>query len=521
MSRPREASSAGENDAALPVEALFTVAGGAAVVVAATVSGMLLMLAGRGLFTRAFEPGEYGLFSLAFTVTSILTVVATLGLRNGIPRQVAFHNSHASEAGLTPASIITWGFLATLLASGVVCVVLWLGAPFLAHLFGHPEYTIAFRVAAVSVPGLALIRSSTAVYRGFNRTRERVVFQELLQKGSFPLLLSIVVYSQAGLVAALLAFPTSLFLTAVAYSVYTLRFDPGAFREKVVTSIGRPSDGYELLAFSFPLLFASLLIQIMTWTDILMLGYFKTATEVGIYDAVRPLVELMAVIWGGMIFLYTPIASGLTAEEAMESIRRVYFALTKWFASLTFPFAITFLLFPDLVLRATFGAEYAVGAVALQVLAVAFFLGHVMGPNGATLTALGHTRVLMWANLVAAIANIILNVWLIPAHGIVGAALATATALVVRNLIRVGIVYVVSGAHSFQRPMLVPMGITVVAGIGTHVFVSPLITSPLQLLPVVVALLVVYGASLVSLGFVSEADRALLAWAGEQLPLQR
>jgi len=89
------------------VDALFKIVGGAAVVGPGTVIGTGLMLAGRGVFTRSFAPDEYGLFSLAFTVTSILTVGAMLGLRNGIPRQIAYHGSKDSDSSLVPGSIVT------------------------------------------------------------------------------------------------------------------------------------------------------------------------------------------------------------------------------------------------------------------------------------------------------------------------------------------------------------------------------------------------------------------------------
>lgn len=468
------------------------------------------MLAGRGVFTRSFAPEEYGLFSLAFTVTSILSVGAILGLRNGIPRQIAYHGSASSHTSLTPASIVTWGLLATVIASTVIGAGLFVVAEQLAVLFGHPEYALAFRIAAVSLPGFAIVKACTAVFRGFSRAKERVFFQELLQKGTFPLLLVIVVYWQSGLSAALLAFPASLTLTAIAYLCYVFYTNPGEFLGSVTSSLGQPGDGYRLLAFSFPLLFASLMTQIMTWTDILMLGYFKTAGEVGIYDAVRPLVQLIKIIWSSMVFLYTPVVSEFHAQKAMENIRWVYFILTKWFASITFPIALTFLLFPEIVLAVVFGPEYTAGADALRLLAVAFFLSNAMGPNGATLTALGRTRVLMWANLVATIINVTINLWLIPPYGILGAAAATAVALVTRNFIRVSILYSASGIHSFKPPMVVPMAITTVLGGVGYYLGGHVIHAPFHLLSVVAGILVVYGGSMVALGYVDTADRRLL-----------
>lgn len=497
----------GEDDV---VESLFEVTGGAAVVVVGMLAGMALLLAGRGLFTRAFTPDQYGLFSLAFTVASILTVLATLGMWNGVARQVAFHGSEESDSELTPASIVTWGLLTAAVGSAAVGIVLYGVADPLARLFGTDAYALSFRVAALTIPGMAIVRVCTAVFRGFSRTGERVVFQDLLGKGLFPVLLGGAVAFGLGFEPALLSLPASLGLTAVAYVAYVVYADPAGFRSAAVDALRRPSDGSRLLAFSIPLLFASLLIQLMSWTDILMLGYFKTAADVGVYDAVRPLVRVVSIIWGSMIFMYTPAVSEFDAADDDGAVRRLYFSLTKWFASVTFPVVLTFLLFPGLVLSTVFGPEYVAGATALQVLAVAFFLGNVMGPNGATLTALGHTRAVMWANLVAAAANVALNVYLIPRYALVGAAAATAAALVARNVIRVAIVYRVSGAHSLRRPLLVPMTITLVAVLAADAVAGHLVTRPLHLLPALAGGLAVYLAALVGLDYVAPPDRRLV-----------
>jgi hypothetical protein len=50
----------------------------------------------------------------------------------------------------------------------------------------------------------------------------------------------------------------------------------------------------ELFTYSFPLLFAGIagLVMGWTWTDTLMLGYFTSSTNVGIYNAALPTAQL-------------------------------------------------------------------------------------------------------------------------------------------------------------------------------------------------------------------------------------
>jgi len=48
----------------------------------------------------------------------------------------------------------------------------------------------------------------------------------------------------------------------------------------------------KLLSFSVPLLAVSMLMMVMSWTDTLMLGYFKSPDVVGLYNAALPLANL-------------------------------------------------------------------------------------------------------------------------------------------------------------------------------------------------------------------------------------
>lgn len=112
---------------------------------------------------------------------------------------------------------------------------------------------------------------------------------------------------------ALAVYPVLLVVTASGYVGYLLWRNPVGFRDEVGAALAKRAVGTDLLRFSAPLLLSSLLLRVMTWTDVLMLSYFTTPTIVGFYDAVRPLVRIITIIWAGMIYMYTPVASSFHA----------------------------------------------------------------------------------------------------------------------------------------------------------------------------------------------------------------
>jgi O-antigen/teichoic acid export membrane protein len=187
-----------------------------------------------------------------------------------------------------------------------------------------------------------------------------------------------------------------------------------------------------------------------------MIGIFLPPAAVGQYAAVRPLLRPISVVWMSMIWMYTPLVSSLTARSAMDRLQRIYLAMTKWFCLLTYPLAVTVALFPRPILLALFGPEYAPASLALRLVAAGYFLGNFFGPTGATLTGLGHTKVLLAANAAAAALNLLLNAALIPRFGLAGAALGTITAQSARNALRLVVLYRRHGVHALRGEFVVP-----------------------------------------------------------------
>ena len=85
------------------------------------------------------------------------------------------------------------------------------------------------------------------------------------------------------------------------------------------------------------------------------------------------------------------------------------------------------------ILLIFYGADYVVGSPALKILAIAIIFYSVHLINSSVFTGIGspqtHTRIVIAGGLL----NIVLNYFLIPVYGIVGAAIGTAVAYFVMN----------------------------------------------------------------------------------------
>jgi O-antigen/teichoic acid export membrane protein len=248
----------------------------------------------------------------------------------------------------------------------------------------------------------------------------------------------------------------------------------------------------QLLSFSAPLIVSSAMALIFADMDMFMIGIFRNTAEVGVYNVVYPLAQLLLVALSGFKFLFMPVLSELHSQGEQNRMKRTYEVVTKWIALATFPLFIVTILFPVTLISITFGVKYASGAVALAVLATGFFSHVLAGFNGATLTSIGRTRQIMYANTATAAINIILNLMLIPRYGVLGAAIATAVAYLTLNVILSYQLHKLSGIHPFSmslvRPLAAGIGITAFCYGGVVIFVE---SSPFRLL----AFLIVFGSA--------------------------
>ncbi|RLI00468.1 flippase, partial [Candidatus Bathyarchaeota archaeon] len=220
--------------------------------------------------------------------------------------------------------------------------------------------------------------------------------------------------------------------------------------------------GKELIMFSAPLMLSGILWFVMTWTDTLMLGYYKTSEVVGLYNAASPLARLIPVFLNSAAFLYPPIVSRLYAQSKINEMKRVYQILTKWIFLLTLPVFSVMFLFPEATINFFFGAKYVPAALALRILALGFMFHTFLGLNGQSLLVIGESNFIMISNLVSAVFNVILNAFLIPIYGMEGAAMATATSYFVGNVLKSLKLYQKTKIHPFSGNYMKPLIISFV-----------------------------------------------------------
>ncbi|MFB6131409.1 MAG: flippase [Salinigranum sp.] len=393
----------------------------------------------RIIIARTFSPAVYGEVTLGIAIMTIGTSVSLVGLNEGVPRYVSRFEDQRDVRG-----VWSFGLLMALCTSLVLSGILLANVgPIVSYLFDDPSSGRLLRLFIFTIPLNVVLLVGVGTLRGMENTRYKLYAKDLLRPGSRLLLLFLMLSAGMSLLAVGYAYMVA---TLVGIAVTYL------FVNRLVTLIGPvQSNVRELITYSAPLIVTMLLTVLLAQTDTLMLGYFRSSNEVGLYNAAYPLANSLFLFVSAFGYLYLPQASRLDAEGRRQDVTDIYQVITKWGYVVTFPAFLAFIVFPKDIITMFFGADYTSGGIALALLSFGFFTSAALGRNRSTLSAFGYTTYILAADIVTIVTNVVLNLALIPAYGFVGAAVASTAAYIARNVIVSMFLYVKFDISPFSR----------------------------------------------------------------------
>lgn len=407
-------------------DAVNRIVTGSGVILAGTLIGMLLDIITKKVLTSHLSPADFGTYALALTVISITGAVATLGLNEGVPRYIAFFRGRHEEQKIHELiiSAVLMGLIAGLLS---ILVSPALFQSLAGNSFdAQGKILSVVKILILAVPFTILLNLTVAIYRGFDRTNVNMYFYNIIRPVSLLGFASASVFIGASLKGVVFADLLSMIFTFGIMSIYFIKRPPIKRTIKHERKIKFSEPTRQLIRYSFPLLITATLLNIMSWIDTIMLGYFKSTEIVGIYNAVYPLVGFLSLVVASMGFVYVPVTSRLWGQNDTALLGSIYTVMTKWCFLLTFPFFALIFVYPEYFITKLYGAQYVSGATALRILALGFIANSYFGFNYHTLLASGDSDFLMKCSVASAGINVVINFMLIPEYGMVGAAIGTA-----------------------------------------------------------------------------------------------
>lgn len=379
------------------------------------------------VLVRTLTVEEYGLFFAVFTFVSFFTVFKSLGLSKGLVRFSAqYRSSHRKLASIVYGSTLVQ-FVSALLAVGAM----WALSGWLAtHYFASQEAVWLLRVVSLYLPLSVLFSNTRALLNGLKMNRWLAAAEPLKNTAVF------VVTVIALLLGARIWAPAWGYLLAqviVFIVLGTVLLTHTRFWKAKPTRF--VAENKKLLLFSLPLTLTVVGAAFISYFDTLMLTYFDTVVEVGVYNIVYPSAMLLAMLGTAIGAVMLPVVTELYSKKKHREITRAHTTIYTFVFVLLIPLAYAAILVSEELIRIFFGADYVLGAAAFSVLLIGALFKTISTINYQTLIGLGQSKRVMHVFLFGAGLNTVLNLVLIPLYSLTGAAIASAASFLCMMLL--------------------------------------------------------------------------------------
>jgi O-antigen/teichoic acid export membrane protein len=398
----------------------------------------------------------YGVYSITLGILAIARVLGTLGLKRGITRYTAIFRS---EERLDKVKGTLVGSLQmTISASVPLAAVLMLASVAIAEgVYEAPAMVSVLRLMAIALPLWTLLECLESYVQGFRVMRYGAFVKNVLQPLSeLAVSLSVILLLGSGLDGLAVGHVSSLLLSCAAMYVFSRPF------LRLVRSYQLTVTRHEVLKFSFPLLFLGLLQLIGAKANPLLLGALSNSQDAGVYSVALQAASLGLIFRQAFGQILGPMVSEVHHKGDLRQLEWLYSRATRWTITMSLPVFLMLAVESRFVLG-IIGQEFMNGSTALVILCMSQVVNAATGSSGLILTMSGRPQLSMLNQLGAVTLNVVLNLLLIPAFGLLGAAIADAVTTLLVNATRVLEVYWFLGIQPYRRALIKPIVSCVIA----------------------------------------------------------
>jgi O-antigen/teichoic acid export membrane protein len=393
------------------------------------------------LLARVLGPSLLGQYNLGNTVANFTTNFTKIGFDQGLVRFIPMYKTK-NEYGKIKY-LISMSFLISALLSILIGSVFYFYSDFLAvSLFNDIEMSGVLKITAFLIFIFTYYRLSSSVLKGIKRIDYLTIVSSFIVPITFLLSLLILNKYDVFTVISIRMFSYFLGIIFIIYIIFK--------KEKFINVDFKKINLKKYFSFSSPLLFIGLLYFLISHIDILMLGYFLESADVGIYSVAVRISRMAVFLLSATNTIFGPTISELTAKKQFKTLEKLLKSITK----IILVFSLNFLLFVIIYnqeILTVFGSEYMLGGTVLIILTFGQFINAAVGPTGTILIMSGKQNYEVFNSIAICILNIILNIILIPKLGITGAAIATATSIVIINIFKVLEVFMLYKLHPYKK----------------------------------------------------------------------
>lgn len=397
--------------------------------VAVRVANLGLEMCVAIVLARVMGADGYGVYAYAYALMRTLAIPAQAGLPTLAVREVAAYTATSNwpffRGLLRRMNQVALFFSLGVAACGAIAALFWRGS--------SSEMQLAtFGWALVLLPLMALGNIRGAVLRGLHLVVQGQLPENVLRPAFFLSLIGVFLIAKGPLAltpAAGMALHAGAAAGAFVIGAWLLlRHLP---RQVLAATPAYDTRRWVLSAIPLSMIMGMMVIN--NQAAILILGMFAPSSDVGVYGAVSQVALVVTVPLTAVNLAVGPHIARLYAQADKIGMQRVA-TWSAWVILLTgVSIAGVLAVAGKWILGLAFGSAFERGYVPLAILCLGQGASALLGASMIVLNMTHNEKQVAVAFVVAVVSNIALNFLLVPLYGLVGAAIAVATSLIVLN----------------------------------------------------------------------------------------
>jgi len=220
------------------------------------------------------------------------------------------------------------------------------------------------------------------------------------------------------------------------------------FKKDFVTSKHQNFSSSSILKTSYPMALSAISFFLMQSTDVLFISAYDTFDSVAYYSIAVKLASVTALALISVNIVIAPKIATIYNDKNFYELKSILKKATRINVVISLPIIIVLLCFSEYILS-TFGINYILAKSALWVLLIAQFFNSVTGPSALYLNMTGRQKKLNVILLISLLINIVLNIILVPAYGMLGAAISTTASFIISKILASALVLYLDNVKTF------------------------------------------------------------------------
>ncbi len=364
------------------------------------------------ILTRIFPPRQYGIFSLVNTAIALGSPILYAWLATSIIR---FYPEHEDREELDV-------FYSTVLSLTPYYLVLFLGImlPVAAFLLPLGKYRVLVCLGIAVFALWVIFNIAQALMRARQQAWEYAALSVFVAFCRYLVGASIAVWLGQGVKGPFWGWLGALII-AIPIELIVIKTGKYYKWKKSSRTLQRA-----FFSFGFILIFVTFLSEVLSAVDRYMLQGFKGSYQVGLYSMVYTLVtNSLGVISSFVALAAAPVIMQVYEREGEERTRALIGKITRYTLMLLVPATVGIVVLRDPITRVATSAKYIPAEPAYLPIAVGITFFYISWIPANAFLVKKRTKLTMIPMAIATVANVVINIFLIPKYGFNGAAWAT------------------------------------------------------------------------------------------------